>query len=145
MSKLTKSTMDLKNKVALVTGGAVRVGRALALGLAKEGVSVALHFNHSLVKAKQTLSEIEALGGKALLIQGDLSYVSQIENIVNTCYQRFKRIDILINNAAIYFRTPLGETTEKQWDDLLTINLKAPFFCAQFVSEIMKRQKGGKI
>ncbi|MFQ5825198.1 MAG: SDR family NAD(P)-dependent oxidoreductase [bacterium] len=137
--------MELQNKVALITGGVVRVGKAIALGLTKEGIKVALHYNHSTEKAKQTSSEIETLGGQALLIQGDFSQVSQIEHVVNICYQHFKRIDILINNAAIYLRSPFGETTENQWDDLLDINLKAPFFCSQYVSNIMKKQKSGKI
>lgn len=137
--------MELQNKVALITGGAHRVGKAIALGLVKERVKLALHYNHSTDKAEQTISEIKSMGGEALLIQGDFSRVSEIENVVKTCHQHFKKIDILINNAAIYFRTPLGETTEEQWDDLLTINLKAPFFCAQFVAIIMKKQKSGKI
>lgn len=137
--------MDLENKVALITGGVVRVGKAIALGLTKEGVKVALHYYHSTEKAKETSSEIEALGGEALLIQGDFSQVSQIKHVVNTCYQHYERIDILINNAAVYYRSPFGETTENQWDNLLDINLKAPFFCAQFVSNIMKKQNCGKI
>jgi NAD(P)-dependent dehydrogenase (short-subunit alcohol dehydrogenase family) len=143
--KLNKQVMELKNKVALVTGGAVRLGKAMALALAKEGAKVALHYHQSSEKAQQTLSQIESLGVESLLIQADLSRVSEIEKMVNTCYQQFNRIDILVNNAAIYFKTPLGETTEKQWDDLFTINLKAPFFCAQHVSTIMKKQKSGKI
>lgn len=137
--------MDLTDKVALVTGGAVRVGRAIALGLAKEGVKIGLHYNQSFEKAKQTKSEIESLGGEALLVQGDFSKVAQIDNVVNRCCQQFHRIDILINNAAIYFKTPLGETSEEQWDRFLDINLKGPFFCAQYVSEVMKKQESGKI
>lgn len=137
--------MELKNKVALLTGGAVRVGKAIALGLAKEGVKLALHYNRSVDKARHTQSEIESEGGEVLLIQGDFSKVAEIEKVVKTCYDHFNKIDILINNAAIYFRTPFGETSEKQWDDLLSINLKAPFFCAQFTSYFMKKQKSGKI
>jgi NAD(P)-dependent dehydrogenase (short-subunit alcohol dehydrogenase family) len=137
--------MELKNKVALVTGGAMRVGKAIALGLAKEGVKIALHYNRAVDKARQTQSEIESAGGEALLLQGDFSKVAEIEKVVKTGYEHFNRIDILINNAAIYFRTPFGETSEKQWDELLSINLKAPFFCAQFASHFMKKQKSGKI
>ena len=137
--------MELENKVALVTGGAARVGKAISLGLAKEGVKVAVHYHHSGDEAEQTLTEIESAGGEALLLPGDFSRVAEIEKVVRSCYRHFKRLDILINNAAIYFRTPLGKTTEQQWDELLEINLKAPFFCAQFVSTIMKKQKSGKI
>ncbi|MFQ5770539.1 MAG: SDR family NAD(P)-dependent oxidoreductase, partial [bacterium] len=102
--------MELQNKVALVTGGVIRVGKAIALGLAKEGIRLALQYNHSSAAAQQTLSEVKSLGGEALLIQGDFSQISKIEHVVNTCFQHFRRIDILINNAAIYFKTPFGET-----------------------------------
>jgi NAD(P)-dependent dehydrogenase (short-subunit alcohol dehydrogenase family) len=142
---LAGGNLELENKVALVTGGAARVGKAISLGLAKEGVKVAVHYHHSRDEAEQTLSEIEAAGSDALLLPGNFSRVAEIEKVVRSCYQHFKSLDILINNAAIYFRTPLGETTEKQWDDLLSINLKAPFFCAQFASTIMKKQQSGKI
>ncbi len=137
--------MELQNKVALVTGGAIRIGKAIAISLAKEGVKLALQYNRSSVMAQKTLSQVESIGTEAVLIQGDFTQVENIENVVKTCLQKFKRIDILINNAAIYYKTPLGETTENQWDDLLNINLKAPFFCAQYVSNFMKKQKSGKI
>ncbi len=137
--------MDLNNKVALVTGGAVRVGKAIALGLAKEGARVAIHYHHSKEQAKETLAEITNFGGTGLLIPGDFSRVSEIEKVVETCFQTFYRIDVLINNAAVYFRTPFGEITEQQWDAFFTINLKAPFFCAQAVAKIMKKQRHGKI
>ncbi|MFQ5706798.1 MAG: SDR family NAD(P)-dependent oxidoreductase [bacterium] len=137
--------MELTNKVALITGAAVRVGRAIAVNLAKEGVKVGLHYHQSEAKARQVLAQITSNGGEGFLVKGDFSKVSEIQEVVDKCYEHFKNIHILVNNAALYFRTPFGETTEKQWDELLTVNLKAPFFCAQYVAEIMKRQNGGKI
>lgn len=137
--------MDIKSKVALITGGAHRVGKAMALGLAKEDVKLALHYNQSEHAAQETLSEIQSLGKKAILIQGDFSKVDQIEKVVNTCYEYYQSIDILINNAAVYFKTPLLETSEEQWDELFNINLRAPYFCSQVAAQMMKKQNSGKI
>jgi len=137
--------MNLENKVALVTGAAHRVGKSIALGLAHEGMKIALHFNRSQEQANQTLEEIKALGAEAIAIQGDFADVAQIKNVVKKCHEHFEKIDVLINNAALYFKTPVGETSEPGWDGLLDINLKAPYFCAQYVSGLMKQQKRGKI
>ncbi|RMD89384.1 MAG: SDR family NAD(P)-dependent oxidoreductase, partial [Calditrichaeota bacterium] len=100
--------MTLKNKVALVTGGAVRVGRAIVLGLAKQGVNIGLHYHKTREKAQQVVEEIQSYGVKATLLQGDFTKIADIESVVNQCYEHFKKIDILINNAAIYYRTPFG-------------------------------------
>ncbi len=137
--------MNLENKVALITGAALRVGKAIALGLAKEGMKISLHFNQSQEQVNQTLEEIKTLGAEAFAIQGDFADVAQIRNVVKKCHEHFKQIDVLINNAALYFKTPVGETSEPEWDDLLGINLKAPYFCAQYVSDLMKQKKRGKI
>ncbi len=137
--------MNLQKKVALITGAAHRVGKAIALGLAKEGMKIALHFNQSQEQANQTLEEIKALGAEPFAIQGDFADVTQIKNVVKKCHEHFKQIDVLINNAALYFKTPIGETSEPEWDNLLDINLKAPYFCAQYVSDLMKQKKRGKI
>jgi len=137
--------MNLENKVALITGAAHRIGKAIALGLAKEGMKISLHFNQSQEQVNQTLEEIKTLGAEAFAIQGDFADVAQIRNVVKKCHEHFKQIDVLINNAALYFKTPVGETSEPEWDDLLGINLKAPYFCAQYVSDLMKQKKRGKI
>lgn len=137
--------MNLENRVALITGAAHRVGKSIALGLAKEGMKIGLHFNQTQEQANQTLKEIKALGAESFAIQGDFADVAQIKNVVKKCYEHFGQIDALINNAALYFKTPVGKTSEPEWDDLLDINLKAPYFCAQYVSDLMKQQKRGKI
>lgn len=121
------------------------MGKAIAIGLAKEGACVGVHYHHSEKDAQDTLTEIRDAGGTAALLRGDFSLVNEVENVVERCSREFGRIDILINNAAIYFRTPFGETTEDDWDRLLTINLKAQFFCAQASSKIMQKQGSGKI
>ncbi len=137
--------MKLEKKVCLVTGGAHRVGKAIALGLAAQGARLGLHYHRTKQHAKATLEEVRALGSEGVLLQGDFRRVADIKAVVDGCVAHFGRIDVLINNAAIYFRTPLGETTEQQWDDLLGINLKAPFFCSQFAAQVMKKQGSGKI
>jgi len=137
--------MKLKGKVALVTGGVKRVGKAISLALAKEGVPLAIHYNESTSEAKQTQAELHLLTDEVILIKGNFAHVNQIEKVVQKCVSHYGKIDILINNAAIYYRTPLAETTEKEWDGLFTVNLKAPFFCAKFASAYMKKSKEGKI
>lgn len=137
--------MDLTNKVALVTGGAHRVGKAIALGLAKEGMGIALHYHKSDRQAEDTAAELRSLGTEVLPLEGNFSNVAEINRVVQTCVGHFKQLNVLINNAAVYFKTPVGQATEKDWDKLFDINLKAVYFCAQAVSSIMKKQKSGKI
>lgn len=137
--------MDIQGKSALVTGGAVRVGKAISMGLAKAGAEVAVHYNRSKDEAQKTVSEIEALGGKAFAIQGDFRKIPEVERVVSDSAAQTGRLDILINNAANYFRTPIGEVTEDGWDALFHLNVKAPFFCAQFAASFMKKQANGWI
>ncbi len=137
--------MELKNRVALITGSAHRVGKEIAQTLAREKVKIALHFNSSSKEAEKTLQEISQSGGEAILLEADLSRISGISHLVEKTISHFSRIDILINNAAVYYKTPLHKITESDWDNFLTVNLKAPFFCCQMVSEYMKKQRCGKI
>jgi len=137
--------LDIRGKSALVTGGAVRVGKAISVGLAKAGAEVAVHYNKSQDEAQKTVSEIEAFGGQAFAIRGDFSEISEIERVVSDSTAETGRLDILINNAANYFRTPIGEVTEDGWDALFHLNVRAPFFCAQSAASIMKKQASGKI
>ncbi|MFQ5677764.1 MAG: SDR family NAD(P)-dependent oxidoreductase [bacterium] len=137
--------MELTNKVALVTGGARRVGKAIAVGLAKEGMAIALHYHKSDQQAEETVAQLHALGAEVLPVKGDFSNVAEINRVVQTCVEHFKQLNVLINNAAVYIKTPVGRATEKDWDKLLDVNLKAVYFCAQAVSAIMKKQKSGKI
>lgn len=135
--------MEIPGKVALVTGAGRRVGKAIALALAQEGTRIGLHYNSSQKLAKEVELEIEELGGEACLLQGDFSKLDAVKNVVSRCHEHFGQLDILINNAAVYYKTPLTQVTEQEWDQFLDINLKAPFFCAKFAAEVM--QAGGKI
>ena len=137
--------MRLTNKVALVTGGAKRLGKAIALELARAGVNIVLHYNHSAQAADRTAAEIRALGVEVASLQADLSNVAEAERVVDEAAAAWGRLDILINNAAIFKRTPLGSVTEADWNDLLNTNLRAPFFCAQRAGLAMQQGDGGVI
>jgi NAD(P)-dependent dehydrogenase (short-subunit alcohol dehydrogenase family) len=135
----------LNGKVALITGGSRNLGRELALALAKEGADIIINYFSSENKALQTQTEIEKLGVKAILVKTDISRVSEIQNMADTAIHAFGKIDILINNAGIFMRTPLNELTEKIWDEVLDTNLKSVLFTAKAFSEGMISQKSGMI
>ncbi len=128
--------MELRGKVAIVTGGAVRIGRALSLALAREGIGVCLHYGSSRDAADQTLAEIRALGVDATAVQADLLQArGAAESVVRHAVEHFGRLDILVNSAAIFEPGSLNETTEEQWERHFAINLKAPMFlCREFAS-----------
>jgi NAD(P)-dependent dehydrogenase (short-subunit alcohol dehydrogenase family) len=137
--------MEIAGKGALVTGAAKRIGRAIALALAERGADVVVHYHRSEAAAHETACAIEALGVRALVLPADLANVREIERLIERAADFLGRLDILVNNASVFFRTPFGSTTEEEWDVHLDVNLKAPFFCAQYAARIMQKQGGGKI
>jgi pteridine reductase len=131
--------MQLKGKSAIVTGGAVRLGKALVLSLAERGVRVAVHYNSSADAARELTRQVQAEGGDAIAIQADLSVPSQAGRIVTQATQSFGRIDILVNNAAVFWPGRWHDTTPQDWDTHFAINLKSPFFLSQaFANHIGK-------
>ncbi len=137
--------MELRGKTALVTGGALRVGRTIALKLAERGANVAINFNRSAEAAKQTVADIESLGVRGYAVQADLAQVDQIKQMVDAVINHFGALDVLVNNAAIYEKTPLSTVTEKDWSRHLDINLRGSFFCAKYAGEYMLSRGHGKI
>jgi pteridine reductase len=137
--------MDLKNKVALVTGAGRRVGRAVALDLAAHGVSVAVHYRTSQSEAAAVVAEITSSGGKAQAFCANLEHVAEIEQLVGKVVEAFHPIDILVNAASVFAPTPLETITEREWDVNLDTNLKAPFFLSKFAGAAMRKQGAGKI
>lgn len=129
----------------LITGAAKRIGRAIALALAERGADIVIHYHRSEDAARETAREIEARGVRALALQADLANVREIERLIERAADALGRLDILVNNASVFFRTPFGSITEEQWDLNLDVNLKAPFFCAQYAARFMREQGGGKI
>src|SRR5271167_3565619 len=137
--------MELKGKVALVTGAGRRIGRAIALSFAEHGATVAVHYRTSQAEADAVVAEIARERGTAKSFHANLEHVAEIEQMIAVVLDAFGRIDILINSASIFAPTPLEQITERDWDANLDINLKAPFFLSKFVSTAMRRQGAGKI
>ncbi|MFQ5780712.1 MAG: SDR family oxidoreductase [Nitrospiria bacterium] len=136
--------MKLKNKVVLITGAGRRVGKAIALSMAERGAKVGVHYNRSGEEAKQIVKKIEKNGGAARPIQGDIRRVEECERIVREACDTFGGLDILVNNASVFFKTPLFQVAEKDWDATIDANLKGGFFCAQAAAKEMQKD-GGKI
>lgn len=133
---------SLSGRVALVTGAARRLGRAVALRLAREGADVVVHYRGSQADAAQVVSEIEALGRRALALSADLRDVKSIRRLFDEAARRFGRLDILVNNAAVFFPARLESATEEQWNTALDTNLKAQFFCAQAAAPLLRESRG---
>ncbi len=137
--------MNIEDKVILITGGAVRLGRAIVLDLAKSGAKIFCHY-HSSVDMAQTLKrEIEFMGGVISLYQYDLMEEDAPQKICNEAINVYGTVDVLINNAALFFKTPFGQISLHDWDVFHTLNLKNAFFLTQEVSRFMLKQKSGKI
>ena len=133
--------MSIAGKVVLVTGGAKRIGRTIALRLAGEGAVVALHYNTSQEEAEKTAKDC----GNAHLFRANLEKVSEIESMFAEIEQRLGGVDGLVNNAARFtLRDPL-EITEADWDSIHSVNLKAVFFCCQSAAKLMKKKGFGRI
>jgi pteridine reductase len=137
--------MDLKGKVALVTGAGRRVGRAIAIKLSRHGASVAVHYRSSHAQADAVVAEIAATGGKAQAFRANLENVAEIEQLIAGVVDAFGRIDILVNSASVFARKPLQKISERDWDATLDTNLKAPFFLSKFAGAAMRRIGAGKI
>jgi pteridine reductase len=132
-------------KIALITGAARRVGKAVALALAARGAHVAITYNHSRAEALATLQEIESRGVQGMALQGDITQGGDVNRFVDQVIERFGRIDILVNNASNYYKTPFETLTEAQWDDLVGTNLKGTFLVSKRVGDMMLQTGSGKI
>ena len=135
--------MDISGKIAIVTGGSGGIGEAISLKLAQAGASVFV-VNRNKEKGMKLVDEINKVG-KAFHFQADISKINDIEDMVNFVYDKFNRIDILVNCAGVNFKKSIVEVTEEDWDKTLDINLKGLFFCCQKVGKIMIQQRYGKI
>ena len=137
--------MNLKQRVVLVTGGAIRVGKSLATALAGRGAHVAITYNHSAREAAETVASLKHFGVGALAIRADLSRSADAKRAVNAVAKHFGRLDVLVNSAANFDRVSFGKLTERDWDRAIDTNLKGPFLCALYASRLMQKQGGGKI
>ena len=136
--------MDLVDKVAIVTGAGRGIGKAIAIALAREGANVVVN-DINIQTAEEVVKEIKSFGWKALAIQVDVSDSKEVNQMVQSAIKKFKRVDILVNNAAIIKRGSIEDLTEEDWDRVIDVNLKGAFNCMKAVAGIMKKQRYGKI
>jgi glucose 1-dehydrogenase len=148
--------MKLEGKVALVTGSSQGIGQAVVLRLAQEGANVVINYRSHPEGAEETLSKVEAIGGKCYMaqcphphghtIQADLGNVEDVRQLISESVQHFGKLDILVNNAGIEKHAPFWEVTEADYDAVMNVNLKGVFFATQtFVQHLMATQRTGKI
>ena len=136
------SPQPLANQVALVTGAGRRIGRVIALTLAQAGADIVVNYCQSRAAAVSTTREIEDLGVSAAALRADVSKPRQVEAMFRMVEERFGRLDLLVNNAGVFFARTIDQLTEHDWDHILGVNLKGPFFCAQAAARLMRRQGG---
>src|SRR5258706_4065370 len=137
-----ENTMELNGQAALVTGGAHRLGKAIALALAQAGVKVAIHYYRSAAQAEATLAELRATGVEATAIQGDLAVVAEAERVVDAAITHWGRLDLLVNSAGIWGTTPIGSVDEVRWAELLDTNLRSAFFASQRAAPALRAARG---
>lgn len=135
----------LSGRVALVTGAAKRLGRTVALRLAREGADVAVHYGKSAAEARELVNEIQKLGRRAAAFSAELTDVAAIQKLIDSAAEHFGHLDILVNSAANFLQTEFGQTTERTWDASLDTNLKAPFFCSQAAAPYLAKSGHGVI
>ena len=134
--------MELRGRTALVTGAGHRVGRAIAVALGGRGMRVAVHYNATADGAQETAKQIESAGGEAKLFTADLTDAANAPRLIDQVATAFGGLDVLVNSAAVMVRTPFGEVTPKQWDDVMALNVRAPFFLAQAAAPHLKKARG---
>ncbi len=136
--------LKLSGKVALVTGAAQGIGKAIALLLARNGADIAVS-DINLEKAEETAKEISAIGPKAMAVKVDVANLSDVERMVEGILEKLAKIDILVNNAGITRDKLVLRMTEEDWDAVLGVNLKGTFNCTKAVLRHMAKQRSGKI
>jgi len=137
--------MRLKDRVALVTGSSRGVGRAVALGYAKEGANVVVNYTSNQTAADEVVNAIQAMGPRAVAVKADVARKKDVDALVGAAVETFGKIDILVNNAGFTRPALLLKMTEDQWDQVLDIHLKGAFLCSQAAGLYMKEQNSGKM
>ncbi len=135
--------MLLKDKVAIVTGGNSGIGKAIAMGLAKAGARIVIDYVVHPEATEALERSITALGDAAIGVDADVSQIDQLQTLIDTAVAKFGRVDIMVNNAGVETRTSVLDTTEEQYDRVLSINLKSAFFGTQIAAKQMLKQGGG--
>lgn len=134
---------SLSGKVAIVTGASSGIGRAIAERIAEEGAIVVVNYSKSSDKAQEVVVGIQAKGGKAVAVQADMSRVVDARRLIADTIKQFNRLDILVNNAGKFMPKPVEETTEEDFDGVIALNAKGPYFAMQEAVKALK--DGGRI
>lgn len=137
--------MNLKGKVALITGSGTGIGRAIALDLAKQGASIVVNYSRSEKEANETAAEIKALGADCLVYQAAVNENEQVRAMISATIEKFGRLDILINNAGTTTFVPhadLDGLLEEHWDQVMDVNVKGLFFASRAAADELKKHKG---
>ena len=137
--------LDFSGKAALITGASRGIGRATALCLAGAGADVAINFKSSVEEARSAALEIEALGRRCIVAQGDVSVPADVDRVVQMTMESFGKVDILVNNAGFHRDTLLVRMSIEDWDEVMATNLRGAFLCTKAVLRFMLKQRGGRI
>jgi NAD(P)-dependent dehydrogenase (short-subunit alcohol dehydrogenase family) len=136
--------MRLQGKVAVVTGGAQGIGRAITFGMAREGAKVVVA-DLQADKAESVAKEARALGAEALALEVNVASEPSVQRLAEETFKRFGAVDILVNDAGVYLRSPVVSKSEEEWDRTFNINLGGNFLCARAFVPAMRKQKSGRI
>ncbi len=137
--------MEIRGKTALITGGAIRVGRAITLGLAKEGANVIINYNRDVEKAAQTAKEAGAFGVSSLTVQADISDWSQVQRMFAEIHAQMGKVDILVNNSSVFKRTPIPTDSIQGWHDVTGVLINGAFYVSNLAAVDMLNTKEGVI
>jgi glucose 1-dehydrogenase len=135
--------MSLKNKVAIVTGGNSGIGQAIVLELARQGANIVIDYVAHPEATAALEREIANLGNQSIGVEADVSKIADLQKLVDAAVAKFGQLDIMVNNAGIETRTSVLDTTEDQYDSVMSINLKSAFFGTQIAAKQMIKQGGG--
>ncbi len=135
--------IDMNNKTALITGASHRIGAAIARMLHGQGMNLVLHYRSSATGAERLRDDLEEQRpGSVVLGQADLADIDSLPGLVSLALDNFGRLDVLVNNASSFYPTPIGGVREQQWEELMSSNLKGPFFLSQVASEALRQHNG---
>ena len=137
--------MDLSDKIALVTGGAKRVGKAIVWALAERGCKLVVHYYTSQADAEETIRALHSAGHEAIALRADISRETDVESMIEQALDHFGRIDVLVNNAALFYRTPIDTVAFDDWEKIMNVNLDGTFYCAHKIGLRMKEWGWGHI
>ena len=136
---------DLAGRIALVTGAGRRVGRALAVALGSRGMHVIVHYHASSAGAEETVRLVTRAGGSGEAMRADLGDTADVERLIDQSTSARGSLDVLVNSAAVMLRTPLGETSAKDWDAMFALNVRAPYFLVQRAAATLRASRGSVV